>query len=195
MQDRRIRRIPLVDGDAVVGVVTLDDLLADEAAPLADFADVVRAQIGEGGPMAPTRLEMQAARRRAARLDASYRRLMNEFRIEAALPTIEQADTAFIVIVSALARRLTPDEAKDLIAQLPLRIGERLQALPAGPDKTITEGAILAELARRLGITPPRAREVLDGAVRTLDANVSAGQMQDVRHQLPKELRDVFAPV
>lgn len=193
MQERRIRRIPLVEDDAVVGVVTLDDLLADEAAPLEDFADVVRAQIGDGGPMAPTRLEMQAARRRASRLDASYRRLMNEFRTESALPSIEQADTAFTVVLSALVRRLTPDEAKDLIAQLPLRIGERLQSLPAGPDKTITEAAILAELARRLGTTPPRAREVLEAAVRTLDANVSAGQMLDVRHQLPKELREVFA--
>lgn len=144
--------------------------------------------------MAPTRLEMQAARRRASRLEASYRRLMNEFRTESALPSIEQADTAFAVVLSALVRRLTPDEAKDLVAQLPPRIGERLQSLPAGPDKTITEAAILAELARRLGITPPRAREVLAAAVRTLDANMSAGQMQDVRHQLPKELREVFAP-
>jgi uncharacterized protein (DUF2267 family)/predicted transcriptional regulator len=193
MQDRRIRRIPLVEDGAVVGVVTLDDLLADEAAPLTDFADVVRAQIGEGGPMAPTRLEMQAAKRRASRLDASYRRLMNEFRTESALSSIEQADSGFLVILSALVRRLTADEAKDLIAQLPLRIGERLQSLPAGPDKTITEAAIVAELARRLGVTPPRAREVLDAAVRTLDANVSAGQMQDIRHQLPKELRAVFA--
>lgn len=193
MQERRIRRIPLVEDGAAVGVVTLDDLVADEAASLADFADVVRTQIGDGGPMAPTRLEMQAARRRASRLDASYRRLMNEFRAESALPSIDQADTAFAVVLSALVRRLTPDEGKDLIAQLPLRIGERLQSLPAGPDKTITEAAIIAELAGRLGITPPRAREVLEAAVRTLDANVSAGQMQDVRHQLPKELRGVFA--
>ena len=51
MQERRIRRIPLVAEGAVVGVVTLDDLLADEAASLEDFADVVRAQVGDGGPM------------------------------------------------------------------------------------------------------------------------------------------------
>ena len=36
------------------------------------------------------------------------------------------------------------------------------------------------------------AIEVLDAGVKTLDANVSAGQMQDVRHQLPKDLRSVF---
>ncbi|HEY7188937.1 MAG TPA: DUF2267 domain-containing protein [Vicinamibacterales bacterium] len=194
MQERRIRRIPLVAEGAVVGVVTLDDLLADEAASLEDFADVVRAQVGDGGPMAPTRLEMQAARRRASRLDASYRRFVNEFRTESTLPSVDQADTALAIVLSALVRRLTADEAKDLIAQLPLRIGERLRGLPPGPDKSITAEGILAELSERLGVASARASDVLDAVVRTLDANVSAGQMQDVRHQLPKDLRSVFAP-
>jgi CBS domain-containing protein/uncharacterized protein (DUF2267 family) len=194
MQERRIRRIPLVAEGAVVGVVTLDDLLADEAASLEDFADVVRAQVGDGGPMAPTRLEMQAARRRASRLDASYRRFVNEFRTESTLPSVDQADTALTIVLSALVRRLTADEAKDLIAQLPLRIGERLRGLPPGPDKSITAEGILAELSERLGVASGRASDVLDAVVRTLDANVSAGQMQDVRHQLPKDLRTVFTP-
>jgi uncharacterized protein (DUF2267 family) len=91
-------------------------------------------------------------------------------------------------------RRLTPGEAKDLIAQLPLRIGERLRALPPGPDKSITAEGIQAELVERLGVASGRASEALDAVVRTLDANVSAGQMRDVRHQLPKDLRSVFAP-
>jgi CBS domain-containing protein/uncharacterized protein (DUF2267 family) len=194
MQERRIRRIPLIADSGAVGVVTLDDLLADEAAPLSEFADIVRAQIGDGGPMAPTRLEMQAARRRASRLDASYRRLMNEFRTESALPSIEQADAAFMVVVSALVRRLTPDEAHDLIAQLPLRIADRFRSVPPGPDKAVTEEGIISELSNRLGVTAGRAREVLEAVARTLDANVSAGEMRDVRHQLPNDLRAAFTP-
>ena len=194
MQERRIRRIPLVAEGAVVGVATLDDLLADEAASLEDFADVVRAQVGDGGPMAPTRLEIQAARSRASRLNASYRRFVNELRTESTLPSVDQADTALMIVLSALVRRLTPDEANDLIAQLPLRIGERLRALPPGPDKSITAEGIQAELVERLGVASGRASEALDAVVRTLDANVSAGQMRDVRHQLPKDLRSVFAP-
>lgn len=193
MTERRIRRIPLVDNGSVVGVVTLDDLIADESAPLADFADAVRAQISDGGLMAPSRLELQAARRRESRLDASCRRFINEFRAESALTSFEEADAAFMVVASALVRRLTPDEAKDLIAQLPLKIGERLRTLPPGPDKHITEGTILTQLADRLRVHKGRAREVLEAAVRTLDANVTPGQMEDVRHQLPKELRTVFA--
>jgi CBS domain-containing protein/uncharacterized protein (DUF2267 family) len=194
MQERRIRRIPLVAGGEVVGVVTLDDLLADEAASLEHFADVVRAQVGDGGPKAPTRLEMQATRRRASRLNASYRRFVNEYRTESSLPSADQADTALMIVLSALVRRLTADEAKDLIAQLPLRIGERLRELPDGPDNSITAAAIQAELVERLGVDSARAAEVLGAAVRTLDANVSAGQMQDVRQQLSKDLRSVFTP-
>src|SRR5690606_36883834 len=34
MQERNVRRIPLVEGERLVGIVTLDDWLLDEAAPL-----------------------------------------------------------------------------------------------------------------------------------------------------------------
>ena len=50
MRERNIRRIPLVEAQRLVGIVTLDDLLLDEAAPLDELAAVVEAQIGEGGP-------------------------------------------------------------------------------------------------------------------------------------------------
>lgn len=50
MRERNIRRIPLVEGERLVGIVTLDDLLIDEVAPLDELAAVVEAQIGEGGP-------------------------------------------------------------------------------------------------------------------------------------------------
>ena len=49
MQERNIRRIPLVEDGRVVGMVTLDDLLLDEAAPLEALAAVVAAQIS--GPV------------------------------------------------------------------------------------------------------------------------------------------------
>lgn len=194
MQEKRIRRIPLVANGAAVGVVTFDDLLADEAASLEDFADVVRAQVGEGGPMAPTRLEMQRARRRASRLEASYRRLVSEFQREAGLPSIEEADKALMIVLSAVVRRLTAGEAKDLIAQLPLRIAERLRQLPPGPDKSITLDSITTELGQGLGIDASRAADVIAAVARTLDANVSAGEMHDVRHQLPKDIRAAFTP-
>src|SRR5690606_28937698 len=65
MHERNIRRIPLVDRGRLVGIVTLDDLLIDEAAPIDELASVVAAQIGEGGPTAPVRT--RAAARSAGR--------------------------------------------------------------------------------------------------------------------------------
>src|SRR5690606_12935905 len=80
MKSRTVRRIPLVDGERIAGIVTLDDLLLDEAAPLEEVAGIVRAQLGEGGPV-------NQRRRRAAeaRAEGTYWRFMGELRAEAKL--------------------------------------------------------------------------------------------------------------
>jgi hypothetical protein len=69
MQERNVRRIPLVEGERFVGIVTLDDLLLDEAAPLDELAGVVQVQIGEGGPAAPGQITCYGAARRPRRSD------------------------------------------------------------------------------------------------------------------------------
>ncbi|HEX6965263.1 MAG TPA: CBS domain-containing protein [Gemmatimonadaceae bacterium] len=51
MYQRKVRRIPIVERGRLVGMVTLDDLLLDEAVPLEHLAAVVQAQLGPGGPM------------------------------------------------------------------------------------------------------------------------------------------------
>ena len=71
-QQRNIRRIPLVEAERLVGIVTFDDLLLDEAAPLDELAAAVAAQIGEGGPAAS--LRAPGVRQRAARAQATYYR-------------------------------------------------------------------------------------------------------------------------
>jgi CBS-domain-containing membrane protein len=65
MQQRNIRRIPLVEEGRLVGMVTLDDLLLDETVPLDQVAAVVESQIGGGG-LAPSP-RTRAAQRSAAR--------------------------------------------------------------------------------------------------------------------------------
>lgn len=82
MQERNVRRIPLVEGERLVGTVTLDDLFLDEAAPLDGPAHIVATQIGEGGPADSVR--SPAGVRRAARAQATYRRLLNQLRTHAA---------------------------------------------------------------------------------------------------------------
>lgn len=187
MQDRNVRRIPLVEEGRLVGMVTLDDLLLDEAADIEDLGAIVQSQIGAGGPRSPVR------KRRSARAESTYGRLINQLRADTGLDTVERVNVALEVVLRSLVRRLTPNEAKDLVAQLPSLLHPTLQALPPGPDKLITRETIEAELIRQLGVDRPRAAQLLAIIGGTIAESVSPGQMEDVRGQLPEELRGVFA--
>lgn len=191
MRQRNVRRIPLVEAGRIVGMVTLDDLIIDETAPLDELAAVVEAQIGAGGPAVSARLPAQ--RRRAARAEATYSRLLGRVRDAAELDTPELADTALEVVLSSLVRRITPEEAKDLAAQLPTLLEPVVAAQPPGPDKSITRETIEADLVRRLDVDPDRAGRILRAVASVIADSVSVGQMDDVRRQLPQDLRAVFS--
>lgn len=191
MQEHNIRRVPLVEGERLAGMVTLDDLLLDEAAPLDQLAAIVQAQIGEGGPTPARR--SPALQRRAARAEATYGRLLSQVQAETGLGSAEEADIALEVVLTSLVRRLTAGEAKDLISQLPSLLHPALFTLPSGPDKQVTRESIEAELSRRLAVKPGRAAEILLATGATIAQNVSEGQMEDVRSQLPEAMRGIFS--
>jgi len=191
MQERNIRRIPLVEDARIVGIVTLDDLLIDEAAAPDDLAAVVAAQIGEGGPADTAR--SPARRRSAARAGATLGRLLNQVRAQAEVKDADQAETAVRVVLASVVRRLTADEARHFVAQLPSLLQPELRALPPGPDKGVTRETIEADLAQQLDVDPAHAARLLDAVGTTVAQTVSPGQMDDVRRQLPQGLRSVFA--
>ncbi len=190
MQERNIRRIPLVEGERVVGMVTLDDLLLDEAAPIEALAAIVAAQIDAGGPAGRT--ASAAQRRGLARAEATLARWLNAIRNETGLDDTEQARIALDVVLDALVRRLIPQEANDFIAQLPSLLQAGLRALPAGPDKTISEDTIVAELRAQLDLEPVAAGQMLAAVAGIVAGSISEGQAEDVRGQLPAGLREVF---
>jgi CBS domain-containing protein/uncharacterized protein (DUF2267 family) len=190
MQSRNVRRIPLIEGGRAVGIVTLDDLLLDEAAPLEQLGAVVESQIGEGGPTGSVRSPARV--RSLARAEATLRRLLNRVRLEARLDDTEQAESALEVVLTMLVRRLTPDEAKDLVAQLPSLLQPALRRYATGPDKSVGRAAIEGALAERLGVDSARAAALLDAVGTVIAQSVSEGQMEDVRKQLPQELRGAF---
>jgi len=191
MQQRNIRRIPLVEAGRIVGIVTLDDLLLDEAAPLDQLAAVVEAQLGPGGPAAS--LRSSVTRRSAARAQATYGRMLNQLRTDADLETSERAETALEIVLGLIVQRLTPDEAKDLIAQLPSLLQPTLRTLTPGPDKTITRQTIEAELSKRLGSDQTHTWQVLVAVGDVVAQTVSPGQIDDVHGQLPDGLRGIFS--
>jgi uncharacterized protein (DUF2267 family) len=190
MCHRGVRRIPLVEDGRLAGMVTLDDLVLSESVSLDDVAAVIESQIGERGP-APSR-RSPAARRRAARARATYGRLRNQIKAEAALEQPEQADAALAIVLESLVKRLTLDDAEGFIAQLPSLIQPRLRALPPGPDKSITRAAIESELAGRLGMDRKRAAEVLAAVGANIARCVSPGEVEELRSQLPEDLRAIL---
>jgi CBS domain-containing protein len=83
MLDRHVRRLPIVSGGKLVGMVTLDDLIADRAVDPALLAEIVRAQLaeparlkfaGQRGPGAPIEPQEQLRVRRGTRSHAPRRR-------------------------------------------------------------------------------------------------------------------------
>lgn len=192
MQERSCRRIPIVDDGHVVGMVTLDDLILDEAAPIDELAAIVQAQIGEGGPAPSSRAP--ARRRSLARAQATYARLLAIVRAKTGLASTMETEAALEVFLSCIVRRLSPGEAKDFLAQLPSLLQPKFKALPPGPDKSITREVIEAEMARRLNVDEERAADLVTTVGEALAERVSEGEMEDVRRQLPAQLRSIFPP-
>lgn len=191
MREHNVRRIPLVEGERVVGMVTLDDLLLDEAAAVEDVAAIVQGQIGEGGPAVSERTP--AGRRRSARALTTLGRLLRQVQVRAGFENTKQAEAALRVVLSALVRRLSPQEAKHFIAQLPSLLQPPLRRLAVGKvERDVTRPAIEGDLSRMLRIDAAQASKTLLAVGSVIAENVSEGEMEDVRGQLPQELRDVF---
>lgn len=98
MLDRHVRRLPIVSGTKLVGMVTLDDLIADRAVEPELLGEVVRAQLaepsrlkfaGQRGPGAPARPDdllrvRRGTRGHAPRLGGKGRAIAKQLRQEVA---------------------------------------------------------------------------------------------------------------
>lgn len=190
MSEHGIRRVPLVENGRVVGMVTLDDLLFDGAAPLPDVAAVVRAQLVEGGPARTRRFdEWQAFQRRYARADASRAKLVVAARKAAKLGTRDRAEKALWIVLVAIFRRIPAAASVKVMAQLPVLFRTRLRELSPGLDPSVTREALDAEVASELGVEPARAAEIVDAVGRILAQ--STGTEAKLRQYLPRDLRSI----
>jgi uncharacterized protein (DUF2267 family) len=201
MQAARVRRVVIVDGERIAGLVSLDDLILSPGASRGRLPAIVRGQLSEpsaakpGGFTRPTRLGAalsQPAMRREAHREQTMRRFGKQLAARLGLSRPGDAVTAFEVVVGQLARRLSPAEAKDLLAQLPARVREHLASSPPGPDPEVTREHIEEQVAAHLGVDLKRAAALVTRVGSALPDFVSAGELADVRAQLPPGLKPLI---
>ena len=208
MRSHGCRRVPLVEDDKPVGLVTLDDLLADVAIDAATAGSIVVAQLeaaarfkqeGALHPEEPARPGVVSRRdrgilRHLARAENAYVRLLRAVEAHSGFATREQAELSLLIVLSMLCSRVTPDEARHLIAQLPSKLHPELERHLDGPDRRVTRLAIETELMSRLDIDEDVAELLLTSVCEALADGVTAGEIESFRGQLPLDMKDLFPP-
>lgn len=205
MVRERIRRVPILDGPSIAGVVTFDDLILERAVDGSTLAAIVRSQLsrpsrlepaGRLRPAPPERVE--AARQRADRRHEAHRRqayasLLSRTRSATGLASIEQVESALEIVLSGLLRRVTAEEATNLLAQLPSHLRQKwLPKLARRPDLEVTSSSLERELEQCLKLAPDRAAEVLRAVGGALRTGISQGEIDDFRSQLPADMKEIL---
>lgn len=207
MREHGCRRVPLVEDGKLVGLVTLDDLIVDGAIDVEAARSIIVAQLeaaarfkeeGAVHPEEPAQPEMAGRRhrsilRRKARAESAYARLLRAVETYSGLRTREQAELSLLIVLGMLCRRVTPDQARHLIAQLPSKLQPELERSLDGPDRHVTREAIEQEL-QRLNVGEDSAALVLTAVCEALADCVTAGEIEAFRGQLPLDMKDLFPP-
>jgi uncharacterized protein (DUF2267 family) len=200
-----VRRVPIVQDERVIGLVTLDDLLlSGEVEPQA-IARIVREQLSEPSRSKPanalhpmrTPAEDRSDEREARHLSRSGRTLHDfsmHLRDALGIDDPYRALTAFEVVATALVERLTPDEARDFVAQLPSILRDRLMDLPRGPDRAVTRESLETDMAMRLDLDPESAAALVRRVAVTMEDFVSEPEVDQVISQLPRAMKELFVP-
>jgi uncharacterized protein (DUF2267 family) len=98
------------------------------------------------------------------------------------------ADEIILATLTALGERLTPDETKDLLAQLPKKYKQYVNAVPTPNPMTADEFvARVAELEGPRAPTSSDARTHVSAVFVTLTEAVNAGELRDVLEQLSSD--------
>lgn len=120
-----------------------------------------------------------------------------ELRDAAGLETEAQAYSILRAVLQTLRDRLTVDEGAHLASHLPMLIrGVYYEGWkPAqSPVKYRSAGEFLAAVAGRLGNSAVDPELGCRAVLGFLDRKIDRGELDDVRHMLPREVRDLWPP-
>lgn len=202
MREHGVRRIPLMERGRPVGLVTFDDLVVDGSVDLEALRSIVTAQLEVEAPQKPAGMlhpsaittaqsRTRALVRAKARAEATYARMVQAVAKRTGLDR-DRSERAALIATCMLCRRLTPDEAQHFIAQLPSMLQTQLDQCLGGPDRSVTTQAIEDELSRSLGVAAASASDIARGVFTAISGKISPDQIEEVRGQLPQEMKSLF---
>jgi uncharacterized protein (DUF2267 family) len=108
------------------------------------------------------------------------------------LTSRDDAEAAVEIVLGGVVRRITYQEAAHLIAQLPTKLQDRLLDLPKGPDRSVDLETIERLLEVRLSLGAVDAARVARATGLAVAQLVSTGELDDVRAELPPDMRQLF---
>jgi len=135
---------------------------------------------------------LRALRRHRARATATYHRLLEDVKNAGGLSTKRAAETALLVVVAGICRRIPHAEADHLLSQLSSITREQLAPFPEKPDREITVDMIESELRSELHLNHERAASLLGAICNVIAEHVSPGQVACTRRSLPAGFRELF---
>jgi uncharacterized protein (DUF2267 family) len=145
-------------------------------------------------PQTEEELEERRRQRRESRASQTYAAFLKDLcRIGSMSP--EFAEQAAVSVLCALEQRLIRDEARQLEAQLPLKLQVLLSRCERheGPAPVkLDREEFLEMVARDLSMQPDEVEPIVRAVFLTVRERVSEGEIQDVIHQLPREFHDLW---
>jgi len=139
-------------------------------------------------------LDARRLRRRETHASQTYAAFLRDLcRVGSMAP--EFAEQAAVSVLCALEQRLIPEEARDLEAQLPIKLLNLLARCDRHRDQApvkYTREQLLEMVAEDLNMQPDEVEPVIRAVFATLREHVSDGEVEDVVAMLPRELRDLW---
>jgi uncharacterized protein (DUF2267 family) len=121
----------------------------------------------------------------------SYDEIIQRVQERAGIADRSDAEGTTIEVLQELCDRLSGNEARDLLAQLP---GELQRAVIVSPSPLpVDHDTFIANIGRELGISGEDARKRTRAVVSTLREAVSWGEFQDVLEELDPQYADFVA--
>ena len=106
----------------------------------------------------------------------------------------EHAEQAIRASLETLSERILGDEASELAAQLPEEIGQCLRGREGEMGERFSLEEFYQRVGQREGVDTPTAALHAKAVFATINAAVTSGEYQDIKSNLPKDFKELFAP-